>query len=121
MRPPQDEVGVCFARCSDEVPVLLRRRRDAGPFFHLHPGDELVAAVLRAEDRGLAFLHVEPVLAERIDDVGLVRDQNGVGPGLRRGAEQLRNASVRRLFSFGETTGPPSVRSAVFDIRKAPR
>lgn len=28
----------------------------------------------------------------------------------------LRYASARRLFSFGDTTRPPSVRSAVFSI-----
>src|SRR5262249_23680431 len=70
-------------------PGLLRRRRDTGPFVHLHPGNELVAAVLRAEQRSLAFLHVEPILAERIDDLRLVRDASGDAARLRRGAEHL--------------------------------
>src|SRR6516164_10206642 len=70
-------------------PGLLRRHRDAGPFVHLHPGEELVAAVLRAEERCLAFFHVEPIFAERIEDVRLMRDENGVGACLRGGAEHL--------------------------------
>src|ERR1700736_563410 len=68
---------------------LLRRHRDAGPFVHLHPRKELVAAVLRAEDRGLTLFNVEPILAERVDDVRFVRDENGVGAGLWCRAEHL--------------------------------
>jgi hypothetical protein len=49
-------------------------RCETRPFIHLHAGDELVAAVLGTEDRRLALLDVEPVLAQGIDDVGLVRD-----------------------------------------------
>src|SRR6266702_2227402 len=62
---------------------LLRRYGDAWPFVHLHTGDKLVAAIRRAEDRGLALFHVEPVLAERRDDVRLMRDENRVGVSLR--------------------------------------
>src|SRR5215813_11580422 len=68
---------------------LLRRSRDAGPFVHLHADNERVTSVLRAEDRSLALLHVEPVLAERVDDVRLVRDEDGIAARLRRGAEHL--------------------------------
>src|SRR5689334_18094784 len=71
------------------MPYTSFRRCDARPFFHLHSGYELVAAVVRAEDGGLALFDVEPVLAERIDDVRLVRDENRVGAGPRCGAEQL--------------------------------
>src|SRR6516162_9264806 len=99
---------------------LLRRHRDAGPFVHLHPGQELVAAVLRAEDRSLAFFHVEPILAERIDDVRLVRDENGVGAWLRGGTDHLAKSIyaavvfVRRHHetAFGEVGG-------LLDILKA--
>ena len=64
----------------------LHRRRDVRPLFHLHAGDELVATVIGPEDRGLALFDVEPVLAERIDDVRLVRNENRVGAGTRCGA-----------------------------------
>src|SRR5262249_47185854 len=67
------------------------RRRDVRPVFHLHAGYELVAAVLRAEHAGLAFFDVEPVLAERIDDVRLVRDHDRVGAGRRRDGKQVAN------------------------------
>ena len=62
-----------------ELLSLIRGKRDARPFIHFHPGDELVAAVLGPEERCLTFFHVEPILAKRIDDVRLVRDENGVG------------------------------------------
>ena len=67
------------------------------------------------------FLHIKPVLAERVNDVWLVGDQNGVRPGivcicrsqggrsrLRTTVSILRKAPARRLFSFGDTTSPPS-------------
>src|ERR1043166_6669772 len=44
-------------------------RRDARPVRHLNAGDRHVLPVLGTEDRGLALLHLEPVLAERVDDV----------------------------------------------------
>src|ERR1700755_1807930 len=67
----------------------LRRRGDARPFFHLHASDELVATVLGTEERGLALFDVEPILAERIDDVRLMSNENRVGATHRCGAEQL--------------------------------
>src|SRR5512144_2267478 len=67
----------------------LRRRGDMRPFFHLHAGDELVATALGAEEGGLAFFDVKPILAESIDDVRLVRNENRVGARRRYGAEQL--------------------------------
>src|SRR5262245_38080106 len=69
--------------------LRLLRRCDMGPVFHLHSGYELVATVLGAEDGGLALFDVEPVLAERIDDVRLVRDHDRVGAGRWSGGEQL--------------------------------
>src|SRR5260370_12979273 len=56
----------------------LFRRREAWPFVHLHARYQLIAALLGTEDRGFAFLHIEPVLAERIHDVRLVRDDQRV-------------------------------------------
>ena len=44
----------------------------------LHARHEPILAVLGLENRGFAFLHIEPVLAQGIDDVGLVRDEEGV-------------------------------------------
>jgi hypothetical protein len=70
------------------------------------------------EERGLTFFHVEPILAERIDDIRLVRDEKV--PGFGEVPSILWNASTRRLFSFGDTTRPLSVRSAVFSISLKP-
>ena len=98
----------------------LRRRSDTRPFVHLHAGDQLVAAIRRAEDRSLTLLHVEPVLAERLDNVRLVRDEYRIGVSRRCRASIFRNAWARRLFSFGDTMRPPSVMSAVFSISVKP-
>src|SRR5215470_3378491 len=67
----------------------LRRRCDVRPFLHLHSGDELVGTVLGAEQRGLAFFGVKPLLAKRVDNVWLMRNENRVGARRRCGAEQL--------------------------------
>src|SRR6516165_1981979 len=48
------------------------------PVLHLHARHEPILAVLGIENRCFAFLHIEPVLAQRIDDVGLVRDEEGI-------------------------------------------
>jgi hypothetical protein len=94
-RPADDCLAIQVNDCARMAPAtsygggagvkigLPHREGDVGPFVHLHARNELVRAVLRAEDRGLAFLHVEPILSEPIDDVWLVRDENGVGAGLR--------------------------------------
>ena len=76
----------------------------------------MIAAVLGTEDRGFAFFHLQAILTERVDNVRLVRDNNCVCTGLWCYAEHLGYASARRLFSFGDTTRLPSVRSAVFSI-----
>jgi len=41
-------------------------------------------------------------------------------PGIGAVLSSLRKASMRRLFSFGDTTRPPSVISAVFSISLKP-
>ena len=58
--------------------MLIHGHRDAGPFIHLHSGDKLISAIFEAEDRSLALFHVKPILAERIDNVRLVRDKNAI-------------------------------------------
>src|SRR5215470_5369086 len=68
---------------------LVRRRCDTGPLVHLHAGDEPVAAVLRPEQGGFALLHVEPILAQRRNDVRLVRYEDGVRAGRRLDGEHL--------------------------------
>ena len=71
----------------------------------------LSSVVLGAEDRGFTLFDIEPILAERIDDVRIVRNENRVGARGRCGAQHSsRGALARRLFSFGETTSPPSDR-----------
>src|SRR6516164_562220 len=70
-------------------PASLRRRCQDRPVFHLHSRDEPVATVLGAEDRGFALFDLEPILAERIDDVRLVRNENRVGARSRGVAQQV--------------------------------
>ena len=60
-----------------------------GPFFHLHASDELVGTALGAEEGGLAIFNVKPILAESIDDVRFMCNENRVGARRRCGAEQL--------------------------------
>src|SRR6476469_2522498 len=79
----------CLVRTLGALPSLLCRRRDPRPFIHLHPRHEFIAPVSGAEERGLAFPDIEPILAERIDDIRLVRDQDRVRAWLRRGAQHL--------------------------------
>jgi hypothetical protein len=70
----------------------------ASPIPRLAPHHQPGGAAVRLEHRGLAFLDVEPVLAERIHDVGLVADDHGVAAGRRSGggelAQRLRPAIV---------------------------
>src|SRR5437868_574854 len=80
--------GPCSAYAEPHRPSL-RHCCDTRPFFHLQSGNKLVTAILGAEQRCLALFDVKPVLAERVDDVRLVRDENGVGAWHRRGAEQF--------------------------------
>ena len=61
---------------SMSVPLL--DGNELRPVLHLHARHEPILAVLGLENRGFAFLHIEPVLALGIDDVGLVRDEEGV-------------------------------------------
>jgi hypothetical protein len=63
----------------------IRRRTDVGPFFHLHASDELVGTALGAEEGGLAFFNVKPILAESIDDVRFMCNENRVGARRRCG------------------------------------
>jgi hypothetical protein len=46
--------------------------------LHLHARHELILAVPGLENRRFAFFHIEPILAQGVDDVGLVRDEEGV-------------------------------------------
>src|ERR1700759_914296 len=78
---PRDRLSMPEATGAPKSRWLFRRRK-ACPFIHLHPCDQMIAAVLGTEDRGFAFFHLEPVLAERIQDVRLVGDDDGVGAGL---------------------------------------
>src|SRR5262250_802757 len=44
------------------------------PLADLHTGDQREPVSLGLEDRRFAFLDLEPILAERVEDVRLVRD-----------------------------------------------
>src|SRR5262245_60639205 len=47
-----------------------------GPVFHRDTREQLVFALCWFEDGCFPFLDIEPVLAEGVDDVRLVRDEN---------------------------------------------
>src|SRR2546426_10092132 len=65
-------------------PYALIRLRDSAPLVRLQADNQLVTtAAVRPEDGGLAFAHVEPILAERIHDVRLVGDDDDVRVGWR--------------------------------------
>src|SRR5262245_34210561 len=81
--------AVTRSACSQAHRPSLRRRCDTRPFLHLYSGDELVGTVLGAEQRGLALLDIEPLLAERVDNVWLMRNEDRVGARRRCGREQL--------------------------------
>src|SRR5262249_61444293 len=52
------------------------------PVYGLHAGDrDQLAEPVRMEDRRLALADLEPVLAEGVEDIGLVGDDKGVLPG----------------------------------------
>lgn len=54
----------------------------ACPVAGLDPDDCLVSAVaVRLKHRSLALVHIEPVFAESIENVRLVRDHDDVGAG----------------------------------------
>src|ERR1700731_3490413 len=74
----------------------LFRDGNARPGGHLNARGQKVLAVLGTEDRRVALLHLEPSLAERVDDVRLVRDRNRVGAALRR--QLFFESSCRSIF-----------------------
>src|SRR5262245_23780083 len=48
------------------------------PVLHLQPRHKPILAILGLKNRCFALLHIEPVLAQGIDDVGLVRNEESV-------------------------------------------
>jgi hypothetical protein len=76
-------------------------RGDTGPFIHLNARQQLIGAIVRSKDRGLALFYVEPVLAQRGNDVWIVRDENSVGARLRRYAELARHFSDDEIIELG--------------------
>jgi hypothetical protein len=73
-RARQRAPGLAGLAITAFVISLRRRGGHVGPLFHLYAGDELVTAVLRPKDRSFALSDVEPLLAERVDDIRLVRN-----------------------------------------------
>src|SRR6476620_6654320 len=70
--------------------AALLRLRQGGPLVRLDADHRLVAALpVRLEDGGLAFADIEPVLAEGIHDVRLVRDDHDIAAGGRRRSGEL--------------------------------
>src|SRR6185295_10423039 len=74
----QPSLGGYAARDGVASHTLFARARHLRPILHLQAGDQPVGPTLGPEDRRLAFLDIEPILAERIDDVGLVGDEDVV-------------------------------------------
>src|SRR5262245_31897024 len=63
---------------------------ELAPVAGLDPRNRLVAAVaVRPEHRGFAFADIEPVLAESIQDVRLMRDHDNIGACRRHGPGHL--------------------------------
>ena len=66
---------------------VTRGRGDPRPIIHLDTREQAIVASFRFEDGCLAFLDVEPVLAKRIDDVWLMRDEYDVRAAVGRPAQ----------------------------------
>src|SRR5450631_4382476 len=65
---------------------------------HLHTCNHFVGRAIWLENGGLALLHLEPILAKGIDDVGLMRDNHDIASGggslTGKFAEGLRAADI---------------------------
>ena len=83
-----------------ELSSLLRGARYAA-IRPSAPGQPPYSRTVGLEDRGLAFLHVEPVLAESIDDVGFVRDDHDVGAAWRHLACELAESGGASVVFVG--------------------
>src|SRR5262249_11380548 len=57
--------------------------RELAPLVGLHARDQFISAAAGLEHRRLTFAHVEPVLAEGIENIGLVGDDDDIGAGGR--------------------------------------
>src|SRR5215471_5242143 len=69
--------------------LLFCRCRNPRPVRHLKSYDQDVLAVFGSENRRFALLHIKPILAQRIEDVRLVGNENGVGARLWGYRQQL--------------------------------
>src|SRR5262245_31871379 len=58
--------------------LLLDGNGELRPVLHLHACHKFIIATLGFENRRFAFLHIEPVLAEGVDYVGPMRDEESV-------------------------------------------
>ena len=87
----REKISLSFQVASNRPPTIWRSERqhpvtetraasvsaplldgnELRPVLHLHARHEPILAVLGLENRCFAFLHIEPVLAQGIDDVGL--------------------------------------------------
>src|SRR5215471_3717998 len=99
---PSQHFGFASSVSRTGYPIIrlpLFDRNELRPVLHLHALHEPILAVLGLENRCFAFLHIEPVLAQGIDDVGLVRDEEGVfapfGP-LRQHLAKCRGSPARK-------------------------
>jgi len=68
----------CGLRRFQECAPSLDGNGELRPVLHLHARDQLILGTLGFENRRFAFLHIEPLLPEGVDDVGLMRDQESV-------------------------------------------
>src|SRR5262245_22757994 len=68
---------------------IRSRLRQLAPLVGLHAHDQFISAAAGLEHRGLAFAHVEPVLAEGVENIGLVGDDDDIGAGGRHRRREL--------------------------------
>src|SRR5262245_43041662 len=78
--------------------LLFCRCCNTRPIRHLQTCHQDVLAVFRAENRRLPLLYVEPILAQRIEDVRLVGNENGVRTRLWGYCQQLAKRIRAAMF-----------------------
>ena len=71
------------------------------PLVHLDASQEFVAAVSGEKNRRFPLLHVEPILPERRDDIGLMCDDDRIGMVFRRHGKHLAKGFSSSIVLIG--------------------
>src|SRR5262245_7413569 len=89
MTPAKDCDGRWLGRTIRQL-TSVHALGELGPVAGLDPANRLYAAIaVRLEHRGFAFADFEPILAESIQDIRLMRDHDNIGAGRRHGRGHL--------------------------------